>query len=202
MIGLTGGIGSGKSTVGRFLRDLGATVVDADEAAHAVVEPGQPALAEIREAFGDDVLHADGALNRQALADHVFADPEARARLEAITHPRVREWMAAHVADAAERGAEVVFMDVPLLFETGMDQGMAETVVVWTPVEEQVRRAVARGMAEDDVRARVAAQVSLDEKRARATHVVDNSGTVEATREQVRELWERLRGEVSPLTPT
>ena len=194
MIGLTGGIGSGKSTVAAILRELGATVVDADEAAHAVVEPGQPALAEIGAAFGDDVLQADGALDRQALADRVFADAEARARLEAITHPRVREWMAAQVAAAAGAGIDVVFMDVPLLFETGMDQGMAETVVVWAPVAEQVRRAMARGMAEADVRARIAAQVPLDEKRQRATHVVDNSGTVEATQEQVRQLWERLSG--------
>jgi len=193
IIGLTGGIGSGKSTVTAMLRERGATVVDADEAARAVVEPGQPALAEIRAQFGEEVLGADGQLNRGALAQLVFDDQAARLRLNAIVHPRVREWMAAAIAEAAGAGVGTVFMDTPLLYETGLDEGMAETVVVWVPAPLQVERAVARGMAEEDVRARVAAQMSLEEKRARATRVIDNSGTLEDTARQVEELWRSLQ---------
>ena len=194
IIGLTGGIGSGKSTVSAMLRELGATVVDADEAARAVVEPGQPALAEIRAEFGEEVIEPGDQLDRKALADRVFDDEAARLKLNAITHPRVREWMGARVAEAAAAGAEVAFMDTPLLYETGLDAGVAETVVVWVPVEQQVQRAVARGMDEADVRARIRAQMALDEKRARADHVVDNSGSLEATRQQVEALWVALSG--------
>jgi len=192
IIGLTGGIGSGKTTVAAMLRERGATVVDADEAARAVVEPGQPSLAEIRALFGEVVLGADGRLNRGALAQLVFDDEPARLRLNAIIHPRVREWMAAAIAEAAGAGVGTVFMDTPLLYETGLDKGMAETVVVWVPEPLQIERAVARGMAEDDVRARVAAQMSLAEKRARATRVIDNSGSLEDTARQVDELWSSL----------
>ncbi|MFN2466213.1 MAG: dephospho-CoA kinase [Candidatus Dormibacteria bacterium] len=194
IIGLTGGIGSGKSTVSAMLRELGATIVDADEAAHQVVEPGQPALEEIRAEFGDGVIGPDGRLDRRAVARRVFDDDAARERLNAITHPRVREWMGARIGEAAERGDEIVVMDTPLLYEAGLDGGVAETIVVWVPVEVQVERAVGRGMEESDVRARIAAQMPLDDKRASATHVIDNSGDVEATRKQVDNLWRQLNG--------
>ena len=193
IIGLTGGIGSGKSTVSGMLRALGATVVDADEAARAVVEPGQPALADIVAAFGQEVVGPDGRLDRRAVEARVFSDEAARRRLNAITHPRVREWMATRIADAGAAGAEIVVMDTPLLYEAGLDAGVAETVVVWVPQEVQVQRAVARGMDESDVRARVAAQMPLDEKRDRATHVIDNSGTELETQREVDALWELLR---------
>ncbi|MGI8607630.1 MAG: dephospho-CoA kinase [Candidatus Dormibacteria bacterium] len=199
IIGLTGGIGSGKSTVSGMLGELGATVVDADEAARAVVEPGQPALAEIVREFGDEVLEPNGRLDRRVMAARVFSDEAARQRLNAITHPRVREWMGARIQAAIERGAEVVIMDTPLLFEAGLDSGVAETVVVWAPVEVQVQRAVARGMEEADVRARVAAQMPLDEKRSRATHVVDNSGSPVETRRQVEALWAALSSRIGPV---
>jgi dephospho-CoA kinase len=194
IIGLTGGIGSGKSTVSGMLRELGAAVVDADEAARAVVEPGQPALAEIEAEFGDGVVGADGRLDRQAVAARVFADDAARTRLQQITWPRVQAWSAARLGEAADAGAAIAILDTPLLFEAGLNGGLEATIVVWVPVEVQVRRAVERGMHESDVRARIAAQMPLDEKRDRATHVIDNSGSREATRAQVNATWARLLG--------
>jgi len=193
IIGLTGGIGSGKSTVSAMLQELGATVVDADEGARAVVEPGQPALMEIRERFGDDVLGADGALDRDRLADVVFADDGARRDLNAITHPRVRAWMAGQMQVAAAAGAATVVLDIPLLFESGLTAGLDDIVVVWCPPETQVARAVGRGLREEDVRARIAAQMPLDEKRERATAVIDNSGTPDQTRAQVEVFYRGLR---------
>jgi dephospho-CoA kinase len=192
IIGLTGGIGSGKSTVSAMLQDLGATVVDADEGARKVVEPGQPALEEIRERFGGDVFGSDGALDRDRLADVVFADEGARENLNAITHPRVRAWMAERMQAAAAAGATAVVLDIPLLFESGLTAGLDDIVVVWSPVETQVARAVGRGFREDDVRARVAAQMPLDEKRKLATVVIDNSSSLDETRAQVEAFWRAL----------
>lgn len=194
IIGLTGGIGSGKSTVSAILRELGAAVVDADEAARAVVEPGQPALDEIRQEFGDEVIGPGGRLDRKTVAQRVFDDQDARQRLNAIIHPRVREWMAARITEAVEQGAEIVVMDTPLLYEACLDGGTSETIVVWVPAEVQVQRAVGRGMEEADVRARIRSQMSLDDKRDWATHVIDNSGSREATRQQTLRLWRQLLG--------
>ena len=192
IIGLTGGIGSGKSTVSGMLRELGAAIVDGDTAARAVVEPGQPALDEIIQEFGEVMLGPDGRLDRPAMAQLVFSDEAARIRLNAITHPRVREWMAARVGEAAGTGAEVVVMDIPLLFESPLGDEVAEVIVVWVPMEVQAERSVARGMEEADVRARIAAQMPIDDKRQRATHLIDNSGSEEATRAQVERLWRVL----------
>jgi dephospho-CoA kinase len=192
IIGLTGGIGSGKSTVSAMLKELGATVVDADEGARAVVEPGQPAVEEIRERFGDDVFAADGGLDRDRLADVVFADERARRDLNAITHPRVRAWMAERMQEAAAAGAAAVVLDIPLLFESDLTAGLDDIVVVWSPVETQVARAVGRGLREDDVRARLKAQMPLDDKRERATVVIDNSGSPAETRTQVEAFWRGL----------
>jgi dephospho-CoA kinase len=193
IIGLTGGIGSGKSTVSDILRELGATVVDADEGARVVVQPGQPALAEIRDRFGAEVLAADGSLDRDRLADMVFKDERAREDLNAITHPRVRAWMAEQMRAAAEAGAPAVVLDIPLLFESGLTAGLDDIVVVWAPVESQFKRAVGRGLRGDDVRARIKAQMPLDEKRKLATMVIDNSGTKARTRRQVEAFWKELR---------
>ncbi|MHB8509192.1 MAG: dephospho-CoA kinase [Candidatus Dormibacteria bacterium] len=198
IIGLTGGIGSGKSTVSGMLRALGAAVVDADEAAHATLMKGAQGYDEVRGEFGESVLDAEGRIDRLALADIVFKDEAARARLNAIVHPRVAEWMAAAVAEEAARGRDTVLMDIPLLFENGLDRGMAETWVVWVPREVQVERAVLRGMREDDVRARVAAQMPLDQKRRRATVVIDNSGELALTLDQVRTEWSRLSAVALP----
>ncbi len=194
IIGLTGGLGSGKSTVSEMLRELGATVVDADEGARVVVEPDQPALAEIRERFGDGVFAPDGGLDREKLADVVFNDEGAREDLNAITHPRVRAWMAERMQEAAAAGAPAVVLDIPLLFESGLTAGLDEIVVVWAPVEQQFKRAVARGLRGDDARARIKAQMPIDEKRASATMVIDNSGSKDQTRRQVEEFWRRAAG--------
>jgi dephospho-CoA kinase len=192
IIGLTGGIGSGKSTVSAMLRELGATIVDADEGARAVVEPGQPALQEIRERFGAEVFAAGGHLDRERLADIVFSDERAREDLNAITHPRVRAWMAERMQAAAEAAAPAVVLDVPLLFESGLTAGLDDIVVVWAPVETQFARAVARGGRGEDIRARIKAQMPLDQKREHASVVIDNSGSEEDTRAQVEAFWRRL----------
>ncbi len=189
IIGLTGGLGSGKSTVSALLKELGAFVVDADEGARVVVEPGRPALAELVEAFGPEVLDAGGGLNRKKVADVVFGDAAALQRLNAITHPRVRGWMAERIGEAQAADAPVVVLDIPLLFESGLEGGLEEIVVVWAPEDLQLERAVARGVREDDARARIKAQMALDEKRGRATRVIDNSGGLDDTRRQVESLW-------------
>jgi dephospho-CoA kinase len=191
-VGLTGGIGSGKSTVAGMLRRLGAPVVDSDELAREVVAPGEPALAEIRAAFGPGVLRADGSLDRSALGRVVFSDPEARRRLEAITHPRVRALAEARVAELRRAGEPACVLDVPLLFETGQHAGgrFDEIWVVAASPETQVRRAVARGgLDEGEVRRRMAAQWPLDAKARLADRVIDNEGSLAQTEAQVRAAW-------------
>ncbi len=186
-IGLTGGIGSGKSTVSALLAERGAVVVDADRIAREVVEPGSPGLAAVVEAFGPEVLTADGALDRPALATVVFADPEARARLDGIVHPLVRHRTAELVA-AAPEGA-VVVNDVPLLVETGQAGSYDLVLVVEAEAEIRVARLVQRGLSEEDARARIAAQATDEQRRAVADVVLDNSGTPEQLAAQVDRFW-------------
>jgi len=193
LIGLTGGVGSGKSTVSGILQELGAFVIDADEGARAVVEPGTPGYRAVLEAFGPEVT-TDGRLDRARLAELVFNDRQALERLNSIVHPLVREWMATRLAEAAERGVEVVVQDIPLLFENKLDGLFSSTVLVYLPAELQVERLVGRGMAEPDARARIANQLPIEEKRARATYVIDNSGTREATRAQTEKVWSEITG--------
>jgi dephospho-CoA kinase len=189
-IGLTGGIGSGKSTVARMLAGRGAAVVDADLLAREVVEPGQPALAEIAAEFGPSVLLPDGRLDRAALGAVVFADAARRERLNAITHPRVGALMQERIAAALASGAPLVAVDIPLLFEGARRSQFEGVLLVWVPPEVQLRRLVERdGMAEAEARARIAAQMPIDEKRALATWVVDNAGPLEATEAQVERWW-------------
>jgi dephospho-CoA kinase len=196
LIGLTGGIGSGKSTVSGFLRELGATVVDVDEGARAVVEPGTPGFERVTAEFGPEVVR-DGRLDRARLAEVVFHDRAALERLNAIVHPLVREWTLQQLGQAAEAGAEVVVQDIPLLFENGLEAMFAATIVVWVPAELQVRRLVERGMAEADARARIANQLPIDAKRERATYVIDNSGSREETRAQTERVWTSITASVS-----
>ena len=191
LIGLSGGIGSGKSTVSQFLRELGARVVDADEAARAVVEPGTPGFEQVVAEFGPGIA-AGGRLDRARLADLVFHDQAALARLNAIVHPLVREWMAERIAEAAEEGVEWVVQDIPLLFEAGYEGLFKATILVYVPAAVQLERLVARGMDPEDARARIANQLPIEEKRARATYVIDNSGTREETRAQVARLWTEI----------
>lgn len=192
-VGLTGGIGSGKSTVSARLSELGAVVVDYDLLAREAVEPGSAALAAIGARFGDDVIAPDGTLDRPALGSVVFADEQARRDLEAITHPAIRELAAARVAQAPAES--VVVHDHPLLVEMGMAGQCDTVVVVDVPTDVQVERLVEqRGMTEADARARLAAQTSREERLAVADEVLDNSGTREQLLDAVDALWERLAG--------
>jgi dephospho-CoA kinase len=181
LVGLTGGIASGKSTFAARLRERGAAVLDADALAREAVAQGSPGLAEVVQAFGPDVLAPDGALDRKRVGERVFADPAARARLERIVHPRVRAAMREAVGRLAAAGAEVAFYDVPLLYEAGVDREVDLVVVVWAPRAVQLARLAARdGLRGAAAEARLAAQLPLDEKAARADAVVANDGPPEA----------------------
>ena len=186
-IGLTGGIGSGKSTVSRLLEQRGAVIVDADAIAREVVASGTPGLAAVVEAFGDGVVASDGSLDRPALAAVVFADPEARKRLDAIVHPLVRA-RATEVAAAAPADA-VVVNDVPLLVETGQAGSYDLVLVVEADPATRVARLVQRGLTAEDARARMAAQATDEQRRAVADVVLDNSGTPEELEAQVDRFW-------------
>ncbi|WP_206615324.1 dephospho-CoA kinase [Rhodococcus spongiicola] len=187
-VGLTGGIGAGKSTVSKVLADLGAVIVDADIIAREVVEPGTPGLAALVEAFGADILHSDGSLNRPALAERAFGSDESRLRLNSILHPRIGQRTAEIVNGAPADG--IVVQDIPLLVEGRMGPAFNLVIVVHVDTEERVRRLVElRGMTEADARARIAAQATDDQRRAAADVWLDNSGTVEQIEEQVRSLF-------------
>jgi dephospho-CoA kinase len=190
LIGLTGGIGSGKSTVARFLRELGATVIDADEATRAVQTPGSEGLRRLVEEFGSQILTREGALDRPRLAAIVFSDAEARRRLNEIIHPLVRQWMGERQREAAGRGDPSVVLVVPLLFETRGAQGLDAVILVYAPEDIQLKRLVeARGMDEQAARARIAAQMPIEEKRRRASHVIVNTGTLEELRTATERTW-------------
>lgn len=194
-VGLTGGIGTGKSTVSGMLRELGATVIDADEATRAVQAPGTEGLRRLVEEFGPDILAGGGELDRARLAAIAFADPEARERLNGIVHPLVREWMAERQREAVERGDPVVVLDIPLLFEA-RGAGAFETVLlVYAPEAVQLDRLVRlRGMSEEQARARIAAQLPIEEKRRLATHVIENTGGLDELRRAVERTWAELSG--------
>jgi dephospho-CoA kinase len=191
MVGLTGGIGAGKSTAARLLAERGALVLDADVAAREVVAPGTDGLAAVVREFGDAVLGPDGALDRAALAEVVFADPGRRDALNAIVHPRVRSWMAQRVAAAPE--GSVVVQDIPLLVEGGL-AGLFELVVVVDAADEvRVARLVRdREMSEREAAARIAAQAPRGQRLAAADVVLSNDGTPEELAAQVGGLWDRI----------
>lgn len=191
-IGLTGGIGSGKSTVSSRLAELGAFIVDADLVAREIVEPGQPALAELAEAF-DGVLNPDGTLNRAELARQAFATPEATEKLNAITHPRIRARTEELFKQGRESGAQVLVYDMPLLIENGEVDKVDHVLVVDAPDELRIDRLVQhRGLDEDDARRRIAAQIDRATRLNAADTVLDNSGTVEQLLEQVDDFWAGL----------
>ena len=188
MIGLTGGIGAGKTAVARRLAELGAVVIDSDSLAREVVAAGTPGRDEVVAVFGDAVLGPDGELDRAALGRIVFADPDARRRLEAIVHPRVRA-RAAEIAASAPPDA-VVVNDVPLLVEANLAAHYDMVVVVLADERTRVLRLVReRGLAEADARARIAAQATDEQRRAVADVVIVNDGTVEELRARVDEVW-------------
>jgi dephospho-CoA kinase len=199
-VGLTGGIGSGKSEVSRRLAARGAVIIDADVAARQVVAPGTPGLARIAEAFGPGVLRPDGALDREWLGAIVFGDPAQLAKLNAITHPLIGEWMRAAERAAAETadGDLIVVYDVALIAESGRWADYDLVVVVDVPPEVQVDRLVSqRGMAPDQARARLAAQASREQRLALADLVIDNSGSLEDLDRRVAEVWADLKRRAS-----
>lgn len=190
-IGLTGGIGSGKSEVSRLLAEHGAVVIDADVLAREVVEPGTPGLAEVVEAFGVGVLADDGSLDRAALGARVFGDDAARRRLEAIIHPRVRA-RAAEIEAAADPDAIVVH-DIPLLVETGQGDAFDGVIVVDVPVEVQVERLVGqREMSANEAQGRISAQASRQQRAGAADWIVDNTGSLADLRSAVARVWKEL----------
>jgi dephospho-CoA kinase len=195
IIGLTGGIGSGKSTVSARLAELGATVVDADLISREVVEPGEPALAELGETF-DGVLKADGTLDRAELARQAFSSPEGTAKLNAITHPRIRERTVRQFREAAEAGARYLVYDMPLLIENKETDKVQTVLVVDAPDELRIHRLVdQRGLDEADARRRIAAQIDRETRLAAADTVLDNSGTREDLLAQVDAFWAGLPGQ-------
>lgn len=194
LVGLTGGIGTGKSTVARMIRDLRVPVIDADLLARQVVQPGQPAHAEIVAAW-PEVVDQSGAIDRKKLAERVFADPTGRTRLEAITHPRIMERVREQTDALRQQGFRLAFLEAALLVETGRCRQLDGLVVVTASEEQQVSRVMAReGWSLAQVRARMRAQLSLEEKRRAATEVIDNSGDQATTQRQVESLVHRLLG--------
>jgi dephospho-CoA kinase len=192
-VGLTGGIASGKSTVSAILQELGAVVIDADQLAREVVAKGTPGLAAVVDAFGPEVLTADGELDRPRLGAIVFADPAKLKVLEAITHPLIFELYAERESAAAH--ADVVVHDIPLLVEAGRAEEFDAVIVVDAHEDHQVDRMLRdRGMSEADARARMAAQASRADRLAAATYVIDNTGTHEDLRHRVTEVFEALTG--------
>ena len=195
VIGITGPIGCGKSTVAGWLADAGATVVDADSVAREVVEPGEPALAEVLAAFGPSVRRPDGALDRAALGRIAFADPVALARLEAIVHPAVRPRIQRRIDAAAAGGAPAVVVEAIKLVEGGLAEGCAEIWLVTCSPEEQRRRLESRGMPASGIAARIAAQAGLVARvRSVATGEIDTSGSLEAARGRVLAAYREALG--------
>ena len=198
LVGLTGGIATGKSTVSALLRQLGCEIVDADLLAREVVEPGQPAWTTIVAEFGQDVLTGDGTLDRKKLGAIVFADPERRRRLEAITHPAIRERFQARLDELAEKGfTGIVIFDAAVMIESGNYKNMDRLVVVVTDEPTQMSRLQGRDGTDDaEGRRKIASQMPLSEKAKLADYVIDNSGDRHETAEQVRRVFAALMSEL------
>lgn len=193
LYGLTGGIASGKSTVSQMLRALGAEIIDADQVAREVVEPGQPALAEIAARF-PGVLGADGRLDRAELGRRVFADAGERKALNAIIHPRIQHAFLEKTQALVERGVPHVLYDAPLLIENGLHTMMDGVILVAVPPEVQKARLILReGLTPEAAQARIDSQLPLEAKRKHATWVVDNAGSLAATRAQVEAIWREIQ---------
>lgn len=197
VVGLTGGIASGKSTVRRVLEEHDVRVLDADAIYHELITPldGEPSslARQVAERF-PGVLADDGNLDREALGRVVYASEDERRALEAITHPAVAQEVGRRTQALREAGCSLVIYDVPLLYERRLETGMDGVIVVWVPEAIQIERLVARdGISEDDAGRRLSAQLPLDEKKRRANWVIDNSGTLDQTRQQVDRLWNDIR---------
>ncbi|HYF94744.1 MAG TPA: dephospho-CoA kinase [Symbiobacteriaceae bacterium] len=193
VIGLTGGIASGKSTVSRMLRELGAPVIDADAIVHELQQPGTEVAAAIAREFGPGVIRPDGSLDRAALGQIVFADAARRRALEAIVHPAVRERMWSEVERYRAEGRPATVLDIPLLIESQLQRTVDRVWLVYISRDLQAERLMARdGLSPAAAELRIAAQMSLDEKRAFADLIIDNRGTAESTRRQVERAWREV----------
>ncbi|MEJ8547252.1 dephospho-CoA kinase [Brevibacillus borstelensis] len=199
ILGLTGGIATGKSTVTAMLREQGIPVIDADQIARDVVEPGKPAYEAIVRHFGREILLPGGQIDRKKLGEIVFSDEAERQRLNAIVHPEVRRVMREEAEAAEQNGAKIVFMDIPLLFESKLQHMVDKVVVVYAPAQLQLARMMERDeFEEEQAQKRLRAQLPIDQKRAEADFVIDNTGSREETQKQVIQLLERLKTEVAP----
>lgn len=197
IIGLTGGIATGKSTVTAMLRERGIPVIDADQIAREVVEPGKPAYEAIVEHFGRDILHPDETLDRKRLGEIVFSDESERQKLNAIVHPEVRRVMLEEAKAAEQKGAPIVFMDIPLLFESKLQYMVEKIAVVYAPPEMQLARMMERDeLEEEQARKRLRAQFPIEQKKQEADFLIDNSRTREETEQQVEEMLAALRAEL------
>jgi dephospho-CoA kinase len=193
LVGLTGGLGAGKSTAARMLARRGAVVIDADQLAARALEPGTGGYRRVRDVFGDDVVGADGRLDRGAIAAEVFRDPEKRRTLELIVHPEVFR-MLAETLEAHRHTDDIVVFDVPLLVETGFQDACDVVVVVTAPESQQVDRAMTgRRLSESEARARIAAQVPPNDREAAADIIIRNDGDLAALEAQIDDLWDELR---------
>jgi dephospho-CoA kinase len=194
IVGLTGGIASGKSTVSSMLAEMGAEIIDADRIARDVVRPGRPAHRRIVEHFGKKILLPNGEIDRKALGDVIFRDAAQKEVLNAIVHPEVISAYAGEIAALQKtRPDALVVMDVPLLLEAGMCEGLSEVIVVYAPEAIQRKRLMARdGISGDDADARIGSQMPIEEKKRRATIVIDNSGALSETRRQVTDIFSCL----------
>jgi dephospho-CoA kinase len=199
LVGLTGSIATGKSTVAAMFRALGCVVIDADVLAREVVEPGEPALAEIAETFGPEVLQPDGSLDRKRLGAIVFADADKRRRLEAIIHPRIRERFALHLARLTEEGfAGIVLFDAPVIIESGNYRTMDRLVVVATDEATQRARLTGRDRVDEaEAQRKIASQMPVSEKAKLADYVIDNSGDRAETEAQVRLVHKSLLADLA-----
>lgn len=194
VIGLTGGIGSGKSTVAAMLEEMGAEVIDADRIAREVVEPGTAGLDDVVARFGREVLDEGGRLDRKRLGAIVFSDDDKRRALNGILHPRIAAETARRVAEANARGVEVVVYEAALLVENGIHRALDGLIVVAAPPAQQLARVTARdGLTDEEARRRLDAQAPLDDKLRAATWVIDNGGPLAETRRRVAEVWREAR---------
>lgn len=194
LVGLTGGIASGKSLVSNYLRELGAYIIDYDIVSRAVVEPGLPAWKDVVNYFGQEILQEDQKLNRAKLGRIVFNDDSKRKKLESFIHHRLCDEVQRQEKTVIEANPEVVVVhDVPLLFETGVDKRMEKTIVVYASEENQLRRLMARdGLSKADATIRIKSQFPLAEKVKRSDFIIDNNGSMEETKRQVQELYQTL----------